>query len=179
MANKDANKTTYKLTDTEQEDKAKEIKYAEMNKKLAALLSPDDKLVTTLSNACALLKEYLIDVNWIGFYIVEGDRLYLGPFQGKTACTVIRVGDGVCGAAVQMKEALIVGNVDFFPGHIACDRASRSEMVVPVFVGYKIAAVLDIDSGCLSRFNAVDKAAMVESARIIGEVWEKCGGSIL
>ncbi len=148
--------------------------YGELNKKLAALLSCEDYLITNLSNASALLNEYLEDINWAGFYLAEGDRLYLGPFQGKTACVSIPFGRGVCGTAAKNNEALRVDNVHEFAGHIACDCASNSEIVIPITVSSEVVGVLDIDSTLFSRFSEADAEGLKQSAQIIGEVWAKC-----
>lgn len=148
--------------------------YTELNKKLEALLSEADLLVTNLSNASALLNEYLPDINWVGFYILNENRLLLGPFQGKTACVAIPVGKGVCGTAAQKGETVLVDNVHEFPGHIACDCASSSEIVVPIFSNEKLVAVLDIDSPSLSRFTEADKSGLGRTAEIIGALWDKC-----
>ena len=148
--------------------------YNDMNKKLAALLSESDYLITNLSNASALLGEYLSDINWVGFYITEGDRLFLGPFQGKTACVNIPMGRGVCGTAAAKNETQLVKNVHEFPGHIACDACSNSEIVVPITVGGTVVGVLDIDSPSLARFDEDDREGLEKAAEIIGKVWAKC-----
>ncbi len=147
--------------------------YAELKKKAAALLSPEDSLVTNLSNASALLNEYLDDINWAGFYYRRGDRLLLGPFQGKTACVTIPLGRGVCGTAAANGETLVVPDVHRFPGHIACDCASNSEIVVPIFAGGEVVGVLDIDSPSPGRFTDEDRAGLEPIAEIIGGIWEK------
>ena len=147
--------------------------YAELKKKAAVLLSPEDSLVTNLSNASALLNEYLDDINWAGFYYRRGDRLLLGPFQGKTACVTIPLGRGVCGTAAANGETLVVPDVHRFPGHIACDCASNSEIVVPIFAGGEVVGVLDIDSPSLGRFTDEDRAGLEPIAEIIGGIWEK------
>ncbi len=147
--------------------------YTELNKKMKSLLSPDDSLVTNLSNASALLNEYLDGVNWVGFYYRKGDRLMLGPFQGKTACVTIPVGRGVCGTAAQKGESLVVPDVHQFTGHIACDCASNSEIVVPIFVDGEVKGVLDIDSPSIGRFADKDKSGLELIAKSIGEIWAK------
>jgi GAF domain-containing protein len=135
---------------------------------LTELLDPGDEAVTTLANASAFLGELLEDINWVGFYLLKGETLYLGPFQGKPACTRIAVGKGVCGTAIQQDRTLRVDNVHEFPGHIACDCASNSEIVV-VLHGENCVqlGVLDIDSPLLSRFSAEDEAFLTEAAEII------------
>lgn len=109
-----------------------------------------------LSNCAALLWEHLDRVNWAGFYLLKGDTLYLGPFQGKVACTVIPVGKGVCGTAAKTKEIQLVPDVHQFPGHIACDSASNSEIVLPLTVDGELVGVMDIDSPDLNRFTQSD-----------------------
>ena len=125
--------------------------------------------VTLLSNASALLNEYLEDINWVGFYILDKDTLYLGPFQGKVACTEIKVGKGVCGTCIQNKETLLVENVHEFKGHIACDSASNSEICIPLYNKDNILyGLLDIDSPLLSRFKEEDKVELEKIAKEIG-----------
>ena len=137
-------------------------------KQLTELLDPGDEAVTTLANASAFLGELLEDINWAGFYLLKGETLYLGPFQGKPACTRIAVGKGVCGTAIQMDCTLRVDNVHEFPGHIACDCASNSEIVVVLHGenGSQL-GVLDIDSPLFSRFSEEDEAFLAEAAEII------------
>lgn len=145
-----------------------------MNKKMGSLLSKEDHLVTNLANASALIWESMEGINWAGFYIAEGDRLYLGPFQGKPACVTIPIGRGVCGTAAKEEQTVLVENVHEFAGHIACDCASNSEIVVPLFAEGKVVGVLDIDSPQLGRFTADDKEALEETGRIVSEIWENC-----
>ena len=140
---------------------------------MKSLLSPDDSLVTNLSNASALLNEYLEGINWVGFYYRKVDKLLLGPFQGKTACVTIPLGRGVCGTAAQNGETLVVPDVHQFPGHIACDCASNSEIVVPIFAGGEAVGVLDIDSPVTDRFTDEDRAGLEPVAATIGEIWGK------
>lgn len=125
--------------------------------------------ITLLSNTSALLNEYMDNINWVGFYILDKDTLYLGPFQGKVACTEIKVGNGVCGTCIKNEDTIIVENVHEFPGHIACDSASNSEICVPLYNKDNILyGLLDIDSPLLSRFNNEDKIALEEIAKEIG-----------
>jgi GAF domain-containing protein len=123
---------------------------------LEALLEGETDLIAALSNSSALIKAYLEDLNWAGFYILKGKELVLGPFQGLPACSRIGEGKGVCGRAVQEGKALIVADVHAFPGHIACDSASNSEMVIPLFKGGEIYGVLDLDSPRLNRFSELE-----------------------
>ena len=112
--------------------------------------------ISALANAAALLWEALPDVNWAGFYLLKGETLWLGPFQGKTACTMIPIGRGVCGTAATAKQLQLVPDVEAFPGHIACDSASRSEIVVPMLLDGQLYGVLDIDAPILARFDTTD-----------------------
>ena len=147
--------------------------YKLMNSQLKSLSEGVVWDVTILSNAAALLWDSLKDINWAGFYLIRGGRLELGPFQGKPACTVIEIGKGVCGTAVAEDRTQLVKNVHEFPGHIACDSASNSEIVVPVHAGGKIYGVLDIDSPILARFDEEDKAGLEEFVRILESILEK------
>lgn len=144
----------------------------EMNINLKALLDKEDWLITSLSNASALLNEYLDDINWVGFYLMQEGNLVLGPFQGKSACVRIKVGRGVCGTAVSEDKTQLVPDVHQFPGHIACDSASNSEIVVPIHHNGEVVAVLDIDSPSFNRFSEEDKANLEESVKIIEEIWK-------
>ena len=135
--------------------------------KLYALVSGVPHKIANLSNAASLIYSELEKINWAGFYLLEGDTLVLGPFGGKPACIEIPVGRGVCGAAVAKSETIVVPDVHKFPGHIACDSASRSEIVIPLFKDGKILGVLDIDSPYLSRFDEADREGLEALARII------------
>lgn len=132
--------------------------------------------VSALANAAGLLWEALPDINWAGFYLLKGNMLHLGPFQGKTACVMIPVGRGVCGTAAAAREIQLVPDVELFPGHIACDSASRSEIVVPLVHDGMILGVLDIDAPIVSRFDAEDAAGLLEFARILTEQVEWSAG---
>lgn len=120
-----------------------------------------------MANAAALLYHTLDGLNWAGFYLLEGDTLVLGPFQGKLACIEIPVGGGVCGAAVAEGRTQLVWNVHQFPGHIACDSASNSEIVVPIHVGGKIVGVLDLDSPHIGRFTEEDRTGLEEFVHVL------------
>ena len=120
-----------------------------------------------LANASALLWQYLADINWAGFYKMTDGKLVLGPFQGKPACIVIPVGRGVCGTAVALDETQLVYDVHQFPGHIACDSASNSEIVVPIHVNGEIWGVLDIDSPLIGRFSEQDKEGLEEFVKVL------------
>lgn len=145
----------------------KEQFYAELKRDLSALLGGETNFIAALSNASALLNERLDDVNWVGFYLMDGDQLVLGPFQGKIACVRIPVGKGVCGTAVAENRVQRVGDVHAFPGHIACDADSQSELVVPVLRDGQVIAVIDLDSPQPSRFDAEDAAGLEALARAI------------
>ncbi|MEJ5071167.1 GAF domain-containing protein [Enterobacter ludwigii] len=136
--------------------------YADLNRDFQALMAGETSFLATLSNTSALLYERLTDVNWAGFYLLEGDTLVLGPFQGKIACVRIPVGRGVCGTAVSENRVQRVEDVHAFAGHIACDAASNSEIVLPLVVNGKIIGVLDIDSPEYSRFSTEDEHGLRE-----------------
>lgn len=131
--------------------------YNELNLISKSYFTNDKYEITILSNASALLNSYLEDVSWVGFYLFKDDKLILGPFQGLVACTEIKIGNGVCGTCAKTLETQIVPNVHKFPGHIACDSRSNSEIVLPIFVSDKFYGVLDIDSTSFNRFNEFDK----------------------
>lgn len=141
--------------------------YEEINSMLESLISGVNCTMSNLANASALLKEKLSGINWAGFYVVKNGKLVLGPFQGKVACTVIPMGKGVCGTAAAQNVTLIVDDVHKFEGHIACDSASNSEIVVPIHRDGKIFGVLDIDSPLLSRFTASDMAGLESFVKIL------------
>jgi len=135
--------------------------------RLEALVASVPYPIANLANASALLYEGLADINWAGFYIIEDGKLVLGPFQGKPACIVIPKGKGVCGTAWAEEEAQLVRNVHDFPGHIACDSASNSEIVVPLYKEGAVIGVMDIDSPLLSRFDENDRRGLETFARIL------------
>jgi len=141
--------------------------YSELVRSADGLTSGETDAVANMANVAALLWEYIPDVNWTGFYrIVEGE-LVLGPFQGKAACVRIAVGEGVCGAAAASGRTKLVEDVHAFPGHIACDANSTSELVVPVLRDGKVIAVIDLDSPLLGRFDADDAAGIESLASIL------------
>lgn len=147
-----------------------EEKYQQLFPQLKSLLNKNDNVISNLSNFTAAIKETFNKVSWVGFYIKDGEKLFLGPFQGKIACTEIQIGKGVCGTSALKKETVIVEDVDKFPGHIACDSASRSEIVVPVFnKDNSIFAVLDLDSTSYSSFNETDKKYLEEYCKFLTE----------
>ena len=134
---------------------------------LQSLCSGNQSNLSMLANASALLNQHLDDINWVGFYLYDDGKLILGPFQGKVACTEIGIGKGVCGTAYQNKTLLNVDNVHNFPGHIACDSRSNSEIVIPLIYNGKRYGVLDIDSTSYSRFSYQDEVILQEAADII------------
>lgn len=142
-----------------------------INKQLRSLLEEETNIIANLSNASALLNDYLSNINWVGFYLWDEDdkELVLGPFQGKVACVRIKSGKGVCGTSFEKNETIIVENVNKFPGHIACDSASQSEIVVPLYsqTENKIIGVLDIDSPDLNRFSDEDKEILEEFTQVL------------
>ena len=141
--------------------------YRELNITLKALISDVPYKVANLANASALIFDRLDRLNWAGFYLVEGDKLVLNAFQGKPACIEIEMGKGVCGSAVAERKTLVVPDVHKFAGHIACDSASNSEIVVPLFKGDEIFGVLDIDSPVPDRFDERDREGLEEFAKTL------------
>jgi L-methionine (R)-S-oxide reductase len=134
--------------------------YEELNQQLAGLFAGERDGLANAANMAALLYEGLPALNWAGFYFLRGTELVLGPFQGKVACVRIAMGRGVCGSAAQRKETLVVPDVAAFPGHIACDAASRSEIVVPLLQHGRLLGVLDVDSPELGRFDQADSLGL-------------------
>lgn len=134
----------------------KEQTYKYMNIKLTGLIGSEEDWLANLSNASALIWLLIEDINWAGFYLYKKGKLVLGPFQGKPACVNIEIGKGVCGTAAETRTTQLVKNVHDFPGHIACDSASNSEIVVPIIHNEELIGVLDIDSPILNRFDEED-----------------------
>ncbi|MBE6975666.1 MAG: GAF domain-containing protein [Ruminococcaceae bacterium] len=143
------------------------MNYSFVCQQLSALTQDVPHTIANLANAAALLWQELPEINWAGFYILEQDILVLGPFQGKAACIEIPVGRGVCGTAVAENATQLVPDVHAFPGHIACDSASRSEIVIPIRNKGKIWGVLDIDSPNLSRFTEFDRIGLEQFVAIL------------
>jgi len=141
--------------------------YNKLNAQLSALVDGIPYPIANLANAAALLWHALPELNWAGFYLREGDKLILGPFQGKTACIVIPMGRGVCGTAAAQDATQLVPDVNAFQGHIACDSASRSEIVVPLRKEGRVVGVLDVDSPILNRFAETDRAGLETFAAIV------------
>lgn len=152
-------------------DGSKEEKYKAIVPQLRALVEGETNRIANVSNIMAVLKE-TFRFWWVGVYMVEGDELVLGPFQGPVACTRIAKGKGVCGTSWAKGETILVEDVDAFPGHIACSSASRSEIVVPIYQQDQIIGVLDVDSEFLSHFDQTDKVFLEEITAIIAHVWK-------
>jgi len=131
--------------------------YQALLPQIDSLIDPAEPLISNLSNVSAAIKEVFDKISWVGFYLLKDEKLFLGPFQGKTSCTVIGMGKGVCGSAAVRKKTIIVEDVDKFPGHIACDGGSRSEIVVPLIKDDRVFGVLDLDSYKLSSFDTTDQ----------------------
>lgn len=150
----------------ERPDGTKPEIYAELGRQLTGLFQGERDAIANAANMAALVGRGLADLNWAGFYIMRGDELVLGPFSGKPACVRIDLGKGVCGTAAVRKETMVVDDVDDFPGHIACDPASRSEIVIPVMRGNDVLAVFDLDSPVLARFDEDDQRGLEDLVEI-------------
>lgn len=148
----------------------RKVDYEALCARLQALTDGVPYEIANFANAAALLWEFLPEINWAGFYLMTDGALVLGPFQGKPACIRIPVGKGVCGRAAQERKTLLVPDVHAFPGHIACDCASRSEIVVPLFKNGDVCGVLDIDSPYEGRFDEADQAGLEKFARILERI---------
>jgi L-methionine (R)-S-oxide reductase len=135
----------------------REENYQLVIKQLRSLIEGETNVIANLSNASALLNQFLENINWVGFYLTDGEELVLGPFQGLPACVRIPFGKGVCGTAAMKKQTVRVADVHQFPGHIACDAASQSEIVVPMIKNNRVIGVLDIDSPIKNRFDELDE----------------------
>ncbi|WP_339279013.1 GAF domain-containing protein [Paenibacillus sp. FSL W8-1187] len=146
----------------------REQQYETVTRQLQALIEDEPSLIANLANASALLGQFLTEINWVGFYLLEEKGLVLGPFQGLPACVRIPVGRGVCGTAAERKETVVVPDVHAFPGHIACDAASRSEIVVPLLAeDGRLLGVLDIDSPAADRFDETDRIHLERFAALL------------
>lgn len=138
-------------------DLSLEEHYKLLLSQVEALVSGDENFLSNLSNFTALLKQSFEKISWVGFYLFDGNKLYLGPFQGKVACTQIALGKGVCGSSALERRTIIVPDVNEFPGHIVCDADSKSEIVIPIIKNEKLLGVLDLDSADYDSFNETDK----------------------
>jgi GAF domain-containing protein len=141
--------------------------YRDLADQIDGMLTGETDITANLANAAAALYHALPSLNWAGFYLLRGTVLVLGPFQGRPACARIPVGRGVCGTAAMLRQSVLVPDVQAFSGHIACDLASRSELVVPLILGKRLIGVLDLDSPLLARFDAQDQAGCEKLAAII------------
>lgn len=147
----------------------KEKNYLLVQKQLVALIEDEPNNIANLSNASALLNQFLDQINWVGFYLVEEDQLVLGPFQGLPACVRIPFGKGVCGTSAVKKQTLRIADVHAFPGHIACDAASQSEIVIPLIKDGVLIGVLDIDSPITHRFDEIDQQGLEAFVTLLSE----------
>ncbi|SCS31062.1 GAF domain-containing protein [Staphylococcus caeli] len=145
----------------------KETNYPLLEKQIASLIEDESNLIAILSNVSAILNDSIDQINWVGFYLMENNELILGPFQGHPACVHIPIGKGVCGTAVSENKTQLVEDVHAFPGHIACDANSKSEIVVPLHKNGTIIAVLDIDAPITNRFKDSDKIALERIVNVI------------
>ena len=139
-------------------------------KQIEAIIDKDLPLVSNLSNVSAILGK-LDNINWAGFYLVQGDSLYLGPFQGDIACTILSKGKGVCGTSFLKKETIVVDDVNKFPGHIACSSLSKSEIVVPIIKDNDVKAVIDIDAPIYNRFTNKEKEFLEEVTKLLSKLF--------
>src|SRR2546428_5406404 len=155
---------TFQITESHSSSKAE--LYQALASQLSSLLAGERDLIANAANFSSLVFHALPDLNWAGFYFAKDGELVLGPFQGKPACVRVRIGQGVCGAGAAKCETVIVPNVHEFPGHIACDSASNSEIVVPLMKGERLIGVLDLDSPLPSRFDHDDAAGLENTVLI-------------
>lgn len=146
----------------------KKERYEQLLPQIEALIAGEPNLVANLANVAAALRQ-TFGFFWVGFYLVEGNELVLGPFQGDIACTRIGFGKGVCGTAWQKQKSIIVPNVDEFPGHIACSSSSKSEIVIPILKNEKVVAVLDVDSDELDAFDETDNSYLTQIANLVAK----------
>lgn len=146
---------------------SREKNYEVVLEQLRALIDGEEDVIANLANASALLNQFLDNINWVGFYLWKDDELVLGPFQGLPACIRIPYDKGVCGTAVKERKTMLVPNVHEFPGHIACDARSQSEIVIPLIVRDEVVGVLDIDSPILNRFDEIDQTYLEQFVDIL------------
>ena len=146
------------------------MNYKLLSEQLEALASSSRNYIPLLSNTSALLNDSLKDINWVGFYLVKDNNLLLGPFQGKVACVNIEKGKGVCGTAYEKDETIVVDDVHKFAGHIACDSASNSEIVIPIHSDNEVIGVLDIDSPLFSRFTEEDRSGLEAFVSVLEKI---------
>jgi len=146
-----------------------EEKYKSLIPQVKVLLSKEDELISNLSNFTAALKQAFDKISWVGIYLFDGEKLYLGPFQGKVACTNLEIGKGVCGTAAIMEETVIVPDVEDFPGHVACDSESKSEIAVPIMKESRLIGILDLDSTFIDAYDETDQQYLEELCRFLAE----------
>ena len=149
---------------------SKEQKYKALIPQIKSLVEDEPELTTNLAQICAALKYSMDGFFWVGFYLRKGDELILGPFQGPVACSRIKIPKGVCGAAAQRKETIIVPDVNLFPGHIACSSFSKSEIVSPIFKNSEVVGVLDIDSDSYDNFDEIDKIYIEQITALVSQL---------
>ncbi|MBO9131206.1 GAF domain-containing protein [Bacillus sp. 165] len=152
---------------TQSYNQSREKNFETVIRQLQALIADEPNTIANLANASSLLNQFLEDINWVGFYLTEGSQLVLGPFQGLPACVRIPFGRGVCGTAAETGTTQLVADVHQFPGHIACDAASNSEIVVPMIKDGKVIGVLDIDSPNKNRFDQVDQMYLEKFVEVL------------
>ena len=143
------------------------LNYSLLSKQLDGLLSGEKDLIANLSNTSAFINQFLPEINWVGFYLIKNNALKLGPFQGLPACVDIEIGKGVCGTAVQNNATQLVDDVNAFPGHIACDANSKSEIVIPLYYNKEVIGVLDIDAPIKARFTEKDKDGLEQLVQVL------------
>ena len=151
----------------------KQEAYTRLGRQLLGRTAGETDILANLANISALLMQYIEDISWAGFYYVKGNQLLLGPFQGRSACTRLIVGKGVCGTCVSENKSIVVPDVSKFPGHVACDMRTKSELVVPVRINGKVVMVIDLDSTTKGRFDEVDENMLLDVAAFVEEVIEK------
>ena len=147
--------------------------YNDLILELESLIDKNEYDITILSNSSAILNQYLENINWVGFYRLKDNYLYLSSFQGKPACIKIKVGNGVCGTCIRENKTILVDNVLEFKGHIACDSNSRSEICIPIYMNNEIYGLLDIDSPIFNRFNNIDKENLEKVANLVSQALDK------
>ena len=143
------------------------LNYSLLSKQLDGLLSGEKDLIANLSNTSAFINQFLPEINWVGFYLIKNNALKLGPFQGLPACVDIEIGKGVCGTAVENNSTQLVDDVNAFPGHIACDANSKSEIVIPLYYKKEVIGVLDIDAPIKARFTEKDKDGLEQLVQVL------------
>lgn len=151
----------------------KQEAYMRLGRQMLGRTAGETDILANLANISALLMEYVKDISWVGFYYVKGNQLILGPFQGRSACTRLMIGKGVCGTCVAEDRAIVVPDVTKFPGHVACDSRSRSEIVVPIRIDDKVVMVLDMDSMTKGRFDEVDENMLLDIASFVEDIIRK------